>query len=212
MTAAFLLGTVLAFFASFFPGLINMSIVNAAVQRGMSAAFKMTLGASIIAAFQGFIGLYFGRLLNNNETWQVGIQWAAIIIFISMGLYQVFYADKRMTKRQEQAKKKPEIKTSSMIFKGMALAALNVLAILYWMFFGLWTISKGWLENTMLNLLLFCCGIILGAILIFSLYARLGQLIVARMEFIQAYMNRAIGFLLLGLGVWQLIAVLATYT
>ena len=181
-------------------GMINLTVAETAMRRGFRIAVPIAAGASFVELFQVLIAVKFAQFFTDNPQVETIIQWVAVVVFLGLGLF--FWLKK-------PAPVKPDSGQKAMGFaKGMGLAAINVLAIPFWVFWGIKLAADGLLQSQNLFLFLFALGSALGTFLLLLTYAKLSVMIFQRMSKIQEMTGKIIGTIFLGLGVYQLVSLL----
>ncbi|MEZ4952656.1 MAG: LysE family transporter [Saprospiraceae bacterium] len=201
MLITFFIALFLSFIGSLPFGMINMAVANTAIQKGVRAGIFMGLGAALVELFQVYIALKFSWLFEEGGVFGNTIQVIAIVVFFIAGIYFLFFAktkskfieNKTLTKRRHE------------FIKGMGISSLNVMVIPYWIFYGTLLIENGWLEKDNEHVLVFSVGAMAGAFLLLVGYAYLGDKVLSRSEQITKWVNKFIGIVLIGFGVYQLV-------
>jgi threonine/homoserine/homoserine lactone efflux protein len=201
MLITFFIALFLSFIGSLPFGMINMAVANTAIQKGVRAGIFMGLGAALVELFQVYIALKFSWLFEEGGVLGNTIQVIAIVVFFSAGIYFLFFAktkskfieNKTLTKRRHE------------FIKGMGISSLNVMVIPYWIFYGTLLIENDWLEKDNMHVLVFSVGAMTGAFLLLVGYAYLGDKVLSRSEQITKWVNKFIGVVLIGFGVYQLV-------
>lgn len=201
MLITFFIALFLSFIGSLPFGMINMAVANTAIQKGVRAGIYMGLGAALVELFQVYIALKFSWLFEEGGVFGNAIQVIAMIVFFVAGIYFLFFAkaknkiieNKTLTKRRHE------------FIKGMGISSLNVMVIPYWIFYGTLLIENGWLAKDNEHVLVFSIGAMAGAFLLLVGYAYLGDKVLSRSEQITRWVNKFIGVVLIGFGVYQLV-------
>ncbi|MCP4009704.1 MAG: LysE family transporter, partial [Proteobacteria bacterium] len=87
--------------------------------------------------------------------------------------------------------------------KGMGISLLNLLVIPYWIFYGTLLTEHGLLERENIYVLIFAAGATAGAFALLVCYAFLGAKILSKSESVTRWVNKFIGLVLIGFGVYQ---------
>jgi threonine/homoserine/homoserine lactone efflux protein len=165
----FFIGFVAAIVGSVLPGLINLTAAKVAMLSGKLKAFWFSLGASIIVFFQAFVAILFARYIDLNPIYKNLIQILGLIIFMAMSYYFIVIANK---KKPYQKEEKLKIRTkSSRFFLGMLVSILNFFPIPYYAIMALSLSAYNQLSYEYLNIFSISIGAMLGALLIFMIYA-----------------------------------------
>jgi threonine/homoserine/homoserine lactone efflux protein len=193
------LGFILSFIGSLPLGIINMTVAETTIKRGLKAGLMVAVGASIIELIQAFIALKFTWVFVENTTVQSVLDVIALVVFWGLGLYYFFIA------KAVNPDEKTELKDSKMtgFLKGMSVSSVNVLVFPYWIFYGTYLTSNGWMRMENEFLYIFVFGVMMGTFILLCLYAKLGQMITMRAERMTIYVNKFIGIIFIGFGLYQ---------
>ena len=202
MIIVFFIALFLSFIGSLPFGMINMAVAHTAIQKGVRAGIWMSLGAALVELFQVYIALKFTWLFEEGGALDNAIQIIAIIVFFAAGIYFLFFAK---NKKKIMENKKHEIKKRNEFAKGMAISSLNLMVIPYWIFYGTLLMENGWLEKEDKTVMVFSFGAMAGAFLLLVVYAYLGDGVLSRSEQITKWVNKFIGVILIGFGVYQVV-------
>jgi threonine/homoserine/homoserine lactone efflux protein len=196
----FLIAFGLSFVGSLPFGMINMTVAHTAIRKGMHAAIFTAIGAAIVELVQVFIALKFTWLFAENPSVERVFQVVATVVFFAGGIYFFFFA-----------KSKPEVSESDVkpskrgdFFRGVFISSLNLMVIPYWMFYATLLTANGLMVPDNQHVVLFSFGTMCGTFTLLVLYAYLGARILSKSEQITRWVNRFIGLLLVGFGVFQL--------
>jgi len=190
----------LSFIGTLPPGIINMTIAMTAIRKFFKAAVVVSVGAVTVEWFQAFLSIKFSSILLKNPSFDQALQVTATIVFIALAIYFLFFASTKPPKPRENSGL-----PVSEFFRGAAVASMNVLIFPYWIFYGTYLRSEGWLEKSDAYYAVFSTGVMFGAFAVFLVYAKIGRLIVARAEKAMRVTNLVVGFLFLSFAIYQVI-------
>jgi threonine/homoserine/homoserine lactone efflux protein len=195
-----LIGYGLSFIGSLPFGIINMTVAHTAIRKGITAALWMAFGAAFIEFFQVFVSLKFTWLF--VEGGEVGniLKIVAVAVFLSAGIYFFFFAKTKPPANENEVAGRRR----SAFAKGMLVSTLNVMAIPFWIFYGAILTSYDLLKMDNTYVLVFAAGTVMGTFSLLSVYAFLGAGILQKSEQITRWVNKFIGLVLTGFGVYQL--------
>ncbi len=196
----FLLGFVFSFIGSIPFGMINLTVVDTTIHKGLRAGIVLGLGAAIIEFFQAIIAVLFTQVFIDYPQIEEVIHWLAIPIFLGLAVYHYLQSKKESNHKSSEKSLPP-------FYKGLFISSLNMLAIPYWVFYATYFGSIGWLSSEKSLLLIFCVGITAGAFSLFVVFAKLSSLVVKRMAKISSITNQVLAAIFLGFGVYQLVSV-----
>ena len=161
----------------------------------------MGMGAALVELFQVFIALKFTWLFQEGGQFGNIIQVLAIVVFFAAGIYFLFFAKTNSNKIKSQT----DFKHKYEFIKGMGISSLNVMVIPYWIFYGTLLIENGWLEKDDKNIFIFSLGAMTGAFLLLVVYAYLGDKVLSKSAQITRWVNKIIGVVLIGFGIYQML-------
>jgi len=164
--------------------MINMTVAESTIRKGLKAGVVIAAGASLVEFVQAFIAVKFTSLFINSAI-ENSIQWLSILIFTGLALYFAF----SKTEEKKAATQQEENSNTSDFFKGVVISALNIIVFPYWVFYASYFSAMGWLANN-LSLFLFVAGVMFGTFSILYLYARLSLKIIDSVQKIAHYTNR----------------------
>lgn len=192
-------GCFCSFFGTIPFGTINVSITEAAIQKGMRIAIFMGIGASVVEFFQSYFALSFFNLITSNPKVEKTLIITCIPIFLIIGCFYLFKKDNRMPK--------PTTKAAGAIgfAKGVMLSALNLIAVPYYVFLGGYLASSGYISLKPELIASFAAGVVVGSFLVFLLYAKLGQYIKRKSEKLSRYASKIVGLIFITIAVSQAI-------
>ena len=140
----FLTNIIIGFFASLVgvlpPGMLNMYAAKVSRKEGRKKAFVFSSGVATTVLIQTYIGLLFARYLNKHTEIISLLQKVALVIFILLTVYFLFFAKDT---RRELPKNTKYSKTNR-FFSGMVLATLNLLPIPFWVYISITFSRFGW--------------------------------------------------------------------
>lgn len=195
-----ILGFLLSFIGSLPLGIINMTVADTTIHRGMKAGVWVAIGASLVELIQSFIAIKFTWLFVDNSDLEFWMGIIALLVFWVLGIYYFFFAkaSKSEVNIQNDGKKMPDF------FRGILVSSMNVLVIPYWVFYGGYLSSQGWLVLENEVILVFVIGVMLGTFVLLLLYAKLGQLITNRATQLTKFVNKFIGVIFMLFGIYQI--------
>lgn len=199
-------GVVLSLLGSLPPGLISLTVAQAAITKDIKAAMALAFGAAFAEFFQALAAVAFSDWFLQNPSAEHLFQIASTPIFILLGTYFLFFATNQPSPPHNPSAQK----LWGYFGKGVAVSSFNLLAVPYWFVYCGWLKIEGWWQDGWGAALVFALGITLGTTLALSLYAWLGQLALLRSEKAALWANRFIGLVFWGLGLKLLISFLQT--
>ncbi len=198
MILAMLLGLVLSFIGSVPPGVINTSVVHVTLQRGLRAGLVLAAGASLVEWVQAFVAVLFGRFFAAHPEVDFWFNVLATVVFAALAAYYLLVA-----KPAFRIEAVPANGHLGDFLRGVGAAALNFLAIPYWVFYTTWLLANGYLRDALITLAVFSTGVMAGTFALLWCYARWAEWLQRRGSVLLRYTYSAIGLIFLALTVWQ---------
>ncbi|EDM43674.1 hypothetical protein SCB49_08788 [unidentified eubacterium SCB49] len=164
----FIIGFVAAFIGVIPPGLLNMSAAKISLEEGRKQAYLFSAGVGCTVLIQTYIALIGARYLDSNPEVIAILQKVGLGIFICLTIYFLFIAKDT---RREVPKEMERTKTNR-FFKGMMIAALNLLPLPYWVYIGVTFAGFGWFSFEQPSLITAIIGSALGTIAMLALYIK----------------------------------------
>lgn len=194
------LGLGLSFIGSLPFGIINTTVAETTVRKGLRPGVVMSVGASLVEFFQAALSLLLIDLFVRHSQLEKIFNVVALGVFLMLAVYYFFEARKTGRPMGMQVGRFPAM---SDFLKGALVSFINVMAYPYWIFYGAYLSANGWMELHTLDILLFSAGTMVGTFLTLLLYAALGLFLVARASRLTKYINWFLCVLFLGLGIFQ---------
>lgn len=179
-------------------GPINLSVVDLTLKKSMRSARQFCIAAALVEIFQATIAILFGKLISRKIEEFPELKLLVIIFFIVLGLYFIFKQDKPKAEISKDGKR-------SNFLNGFIIAILNPQVIPYWIFVLAYLKSAQVLYLKSWHLVIFLVGVTIGKFLILSLYSHLSEYINKHTANLNEYVSKAIGGILLVVGLAQAI-------
>lgn len=193
----FFWGWLCSFFGTIPFGTINVSITEAAIQKGVRVGIFMGIGASIVEFFQSYVALSFYHILTHNPKLERTIIVSCIPIFLAIGVFYLFKKNSSMPRPTTKAAH------AMGMAKGVMLSALNLIAVPYYVFIGGYLASSGYIHLKPELIASFAAGVVAGSFMVFLLYAKLGQYIKRKSEKLSRYASKIVGLIFIAIAVSQ---------
>jgi threonine/homoserine/homoserine lactone efflux protein len=184
--------------------MINMATAYTAIQNGMRHALALAVGASLVELVQVFIAIKFSWLFSENPNVERVFQIVATAMFFAAAIFFIFFA-----------KTKPNVAEPGVYYskrgdfvKGALISSLNLMVIPYWIFYGTLLTANNLLIKDNAHVAVFSVGTMFGTFSLLCLYALLGNKILRKSERITGWVNKFIGLLLAGFGLYQIFQLL----
>ncbi len=131
-----------AFMATVPPGLLNMNAAKVSVEKGKLNGVIFSLGVSSTIMVQAYIAVYISKFLYRNPDVVDVLFKVAVAVFAFFAVY--FFLMARRNKKQTI--KDVNLSKKSSFFKGVLLAALNLLTIPYYSGLNAMWNEAGWIK------------------------------------------------------------------
>ncbi len=207
MLAIFFTTLLISFIGSLPFGPINLVLIDLTINYRLRSAYGFALAAALVEIAQSFLALWGSSWLWQLIHQSIWIKLAGFVFFLILGMVFFFRKEKGNTLSIENSQK-------SFFLKGLVVAALNPQAIPFWVivltFLSNASILDVTAESPILYIVSFNVGAAFGKLLALLLFGILSEYIMVRSSFIRHYINRIIGVILIGIGVFQGILLLFT--
>ena len=155
-----------AFMATVPPGLLNMNAAKTSVEKGKSNGIIFSLGVSTMIMLQAIVAVYISKYLHRNPDVVEVLLKIAVLVFAFFAIY-FFMAAK--TKKKKLVKEVKISKRNS-FFKGMLLAALNLLTIPYYSGLNIMWNASGWIKFQIWDIVTFVLAAGCGTFSVLYMY------------------------------------------
>ncbi len=155
-----------AFMATVPPGLLNMNAAKTSVDKGKLNGIIFSLGVSTVIMTQAYIAVLISKFLYRNP------EVIDLLLKIAIGIFAFFAVFFFLTARKNKVKKIRMVKVSkkNSFFKGMLLAALNLLTIPYYAGLNAMWNASGWIKFEIWDILTFVLAAGMGSFTVLYLY------------------------------------------
>ncbi len=202
----FLIGFFMAFIGLMSPGLLTMSALNIAIDRGSKEAGKFAIGASLPIIIQAHIALLGAHHIKMHP--EILDKFSVVAIFIFFILSIVFFKQYRQRKLTT---KTPRFSIRSSFWYGFFISAINPLAIPFYFTYSTLLELQGWLQIKEPYITIFVLGAVLGVVSILTLYGKHAPTLLSRLQFVTKHFKLILSIIMLGLAVISLLHVLKVY-
>lgn len=155
-----------AFMATVPPGLLNMNAAKASVEKGKLNGIVFSLGVSTMIMVQAYIAVYISKFLYNNPQVIDVLFKAAIVVFAFFAVYFFVVAKRNKTKDFATV----NVSKKNSFFRGLALAALNLLTIPYYSGLNAMWNEAGWIKFEAQDIATFVFAAACGTFSVLYLY------------------------------------------
>ncbi|WP_420320548.1 LysE family transporter [Flagellimonas sp.] len=131
-----------AFMATVPPGLLNMNAAKTSVEKGKLNGIIFSLGVSSMIMVQAYISVLISKFLYKNP------EVIDILLKIALGVFAFFaiYFFVNANRNKKQKIKEVKVSRRNSFFKGMLLAAVNLLTIPYYSGLNAMWNEAGWIK------------------------------------------------------------------
>ncbi|GLU43560.1 LysE family transporter [Allomuricauda sp. NBRC 101325] len=131
-----------AFMATVPPGLLNMNAAKTSVEKGKLNGVIFSIGVSATIMVQAYIAVFISKFLYRNPEVIDILFKIAVVVFAFFAIYFFLMAKKK----KEQKIKQVNLSKKNSFFKGVLLAALNLLTIPYYSGLNAMWNEAGWIK------------------------------------------------------------------
>ena len=195
------LGYVMAFLSLTPPGMLNMTSVRTALEKGPRSGMWFALGAAMVVIPQAFIALVFARYFAEHPEVVERLNYAGLAVLFLLSVVFFFQARKKF--KGEGSRKK-----GKSFVVGALMSSMNMLAIPFYLVLSSVLENRGLLTTEQPYINLFVTGVFLGAFSLFMVYVKFAAVIQKRAQFIARNINYILSALFLVLGILTLIKVM----
>jgi threonine/homoserine/homoserine lactone efflux protein len=196
-----LLGYVMAFFSLTPPGMLNMTAVRTALEKGSRSGMWFALGAAMVVIPQAFIALVFARFFADHPEVVDRLNYAGLFVLFLLSV--VFFIQARKNFKGEGSGKR-----GKSFVVGLLMSSMNMLAIPFYLVLSSVLENRGLLTTEQPYINLFVTGVFLGAFSLFMVYVKFAEVIQKRAQFIARNINYILSALFLVLGILTLIKIM----
>ena len=195
------LGYVMAFLSLTPPGMLNMTSVRTALEKGPRSGMWFALGAAMVVIPQAFIALVFARYFAEHPEVVERLNYAGLAVLFLLSVVFFFQARKKFKGEGSSKKGKSFV-------VGALMSSMNMLAIPFYLVLSSVLENRGLLITEQPYINLFVTGVFLGAFSLFMVYVKFAAVIQKRAQFIARNINYILSALFLVLGILTLIKVM----
>ena len=155
-----------AFMATVPPGLLNMNAAKTSVEKGKLNGIIFSLGVSTMIMLQAIIAVYISKYLHRNPDVVEVLLKIAVLVFAVLAIY-FFMAARRNRKK---VMKSVKISKRNSFYKGLFLAALNLLTIPYYSGLNIMWNAPGWIKFQVWDIVVFVLAAGCGTFSVLYMY------------------------------------------
>jgi threonine/homoserine/homoserine lactone efflux protein len=199
----FLLGFVVSFVGSIPPAGVNLTAIRISMEQAKPQALWFSLGAIIVEGILCFGSLRFASFIASHQEIDFWIKWIAVPVFLIMGIAALLPSSASTADLEVKEIKKNHWWKTNFTY-GMFVCVINPMQIPFWLAYGTYFYSNGWLPYDLLSTLMFVIGAIGGTYLLLYLFVAYAAKVLSRILKGNLSGKRLIGYVFLGLGFLQL--------
>lgn len=155
-----------AFMATVPPGLLNMNAAKVSVEKGKTNGIIFSIGVSTMIMLQATVAVYISRFLDTNPDVVAVLLKIAMVVFAFFAVYFFWAAKHNKISNPELVK----ISKKNSFFKGIGLAAVNLLTIPYYSGLNIMWNASGWIQFKVGDIAIFILAAGLGTFSVLYLY------------------------------------------
>lgn len=200
---SFLWGAWWSFVFSLPPGMINLSVLDATVNRHLKSGIILAAAACIIEFLQSFVGTKFSTWFFENPLVGQIIKIAIIPIFAILAIR--YFIKARKAWKRKKAGEGPVVtkKRIGSFGRGLVVGLLNPIAIPFFIVLAAKTEEQGLLQNDWYSIIIYVLGTTVGTFLAFMVYGILSRFIAKKLQAIKLWLDIIIGSIFAFLAIEQ---------
>ncbi len=201
----FIVGFTMAFIGLMSPGLLTMTTLNTAIDRGAKNAVKFAFGAIIPIFIQAHLALLGANYIKAHPQIITSFSKIAVIVFFILAL--IFF---KQFRQRKLVIKTPRFNINNSFLYGLFISAINPLAIPFYFTYSTLLELKAWLKIEEPYISAFVVGAVLGAFAILNIYAKNAPKLLGKLQFIARNFKLILALIMLALSLLSLFNVLRT--
>ncbi|WFO15408.1 LysE family transporter [Cellulophaga baltica] len=140
-----------AFIATVPPGLLNMNAAKTSVEKGKLNGIIFSLGVSTMIMIQAYIAVLISKYLHNHPEVVAVLLKIALVVFAFLCVYFFILGKRNKPKKQKTI----NVSKKNSFFKGVLLAAINLLTIPYYSGLNAMWKASGWIKFELTDIVIF---------------------------------------------------------
>jgi len=194
-------GIIMAYFGLISPGMLNMTALKTRIDVGRAASVKYAFGAAIVVLIQAGIALLFADYFIKNPKVIEVLKTVGVFVFFVLAVFFFFLSRKKIATKAKSG-------TGNFFIKGMAMSAVNMLAIPFYLGISIYLASESKIIVEQPYISIFVLGASIGSFLLFFTYISFAKIIIKKISFIATNINGILSLLFFLLGILTLIKLL----
>lgn len=180
-------------------GLVNLSVVDAALKNDSRSATQIAHGASVVEIIFALVALLTGTKLSPVLEGNPLVRYFVFAVLLGSGLFFWF--------KKNRVKSNPESRKTTGFIKGILLNLISMQVLLFWLLAATVLSARQLIPSTFSEMLFFIAGVWLTKMAVLKAYAFLAKKVVSRAQKISGNVNRIIGVVLLLVAIVQFIKI-----
>ncbi len=169
-------------------GLVNLSVVDVAINVNIRKSMSVAFGAAIIEILFALTALLAGSLLNNLIEGNSVVKYSVLVVLVFSGVFFWFKKNKVEIKDNKSS--------SNGFLKGAVLNLISIQVLLFWIIAIAFLSLRNLVPASLLQMVLFVVGVWLAKMAVLWGYAILARKVAEKSALLSAHINRIIGGLL----------------
>ncbi len=197
MWQTFLVGFIISALGSVPLGVINLTLIQITIDKGLKAAFQF-IGIALLAEyFHVWLAVWLLGYIHKYPIVNQYFEWAAIIFIFIVGFGSLLKKPSKVSNASSNVS----------FLKAVSINFPNPFSIPFWLFFTTYALEEGWLAADY-NIQWYFIAATLGALVTLGLYAYMAKML-TEFTFIQKLnIDKFLGWFFIGMGLWKLIKIM----
>ena len=202
----FAVGYLMAFIGLMSPGLLTLTTLNTAIDRGTKETVKFAIGAALPIVIQAHLALLGAQYIKKHPEILDNFSKIAVIVFFSLSI--LFF---KQYKQRSLVIQPPKFHIKNSFLYGLFVSTINPLAIPFYFTYSTLLEMQGWLTIDEPYISFFVLGAVLGVISILSLYGKHAPVLLSRLQFVVKHFKLILAISMFALSIISLLHALHLY-
>ena len=198
------IGLVASFIGSLPLGVLNLTVMDIAINKKKRDVLYFALGAAGIEFFQALVAVKFSSWFLSKPSLDMDFNIIVIPVFLALSIYY-------FRKSRKKLKEKKSTRELSSFNKAVILSVINPLCIPFWIFYSTYFNSLGLIIFENYYIILFAAGISAGSFLALLTFGRVSRYIISKIKVLNLWIDQIIGAVFLCLFIFQAVSVLVKF-
>lgn len=178
-------------------GLVNLSVMDVAINQNIRKSMFIAHGAAIVEILFASTALLAGTVLSGYFNDNILVKYIVLAVLIVSGIFFWF--------KRNNLTSKGDNTSSNDFLKGALLNLMSIQVLLFWLFAITFLSVRNLFPSTFIQFSLFISGVWIAKMAVLYAYAILGKKVAEKSQLISQNMNRIIGSILILVAFIQLI-------